>query len=256
MPQKILDLQSWWDRVDAVLLGSVWIGDGKNTVEINFLKASQVQPDRLLQYATILANRTKSLQVKVRFENLILLALCDIPLFQGIPIQPMFEAMKKSFRSDQDRNMESFLKGALGPKKFTKELYMRGFACDRISLIIPWGRGLCPYSRLGNTYGESLDYYMRRLEKPQHRKKLPPWPEDVPMAQPYLIHQILKGPSTCVRICQELGYSEDSLLSTGPIIHSTSSTARNSDSSDWDSVDEDDPSLGQITKPGEENDID
>lgn len=39
-----------------------------------------------------------------------------------------------------------------------------------LSLLIPsrlGGRGLSPYSRLGNTYGESLDYYMRRLEKPE-----------------------------------------------------------------------------------------
>lgn len=213
MPLKLLDLQVWWDRVDAVLLGNVWIGAGNDTSEIDFKKASQAQPDRLLQFATILANRAKLLQVKTRFEHLILLALCDIPLFQGIPIQPMFQMMKKSFRYDQDRNLESFLKGATWPKKFTKELYMRGFACDHISLIIPcecWrramlsllipsrlgGRGLSPYSRLGNTYGESLDYYMRRLEKPEHREKLPPWPGNFAIAYPFLIHNILSSSMT------------------------------------------------------------
>lgn len=136
MPQKTIDLQVWWDRVDAVLLGSVWIGDGKNTVVIEFLKASHAKPDRLLQFATILANRAKSLQVKVRFEDLILLALCDVPLFHGIPIQPMFQMMQRSFPNDQDRNLKSFLKGAIWPKKLTKELYMRGFVCNDICLII------------------------------------------------------------------------------------------------------------------------
>lgn len=208
MSQKNFDLQVWWDRVDAVLLGNVWIGDGNNTVEIDFNKASQAQPDKLLQLATILASRAKFLQVKARFDHLILLSLCDVPLFQGIPIQPLFQMMKSSFHKDQDLNLKGFVKGATWPKKFTKELYMRGFACNHISLIIPceywrrtkrsrlippWlgARGLSPYNRLGNTYGESLDYYMRRLENPEHREKLPPWPENVPIAQPFLIHKIL-----------------------------------------------------------------
>lgn len=40
MPRKTFDLQAWWDRVDAILLGSVWIGGGKDTVVIEFLKAA------------------------------------------------------------------------------------------------------------------------------------------------------------------------------------------------------------------------
>ena len=81
MAQKNCDLNVWWERVDAVLLGNVWIGDGKDRVELDFNKASQAQPDRLLQFATVLASRAKSLPVKARFEHLILLALCAIPLF-------------------------------------------------------------------------------------------------------------------------------------------------------------------------------
>ncbi|MCJ1261910.1 hypothetical protein MMC22_001779 [Lobaria immixta] len=215
-------LQVWWERIDAVLRGNVWIGEGKDTVEIDFAKASRAEPDRLLEFATLLATRARSLRVKVRFEHLILLALCDVQCWRGIPVQAMFRMMME--RNDEARDLESFLKGGvMWRRKFTKELYMRGFVCDNRSLVIPWGRGLSPYSRLGSTYGESLDYYMRRLERPEHREKLPSWPEDAPVAQPYLIHRILLSNSfTCVQICQELGYNEDSLRSTDSTVRSTS----------------------------------
>lgn len=130
------ELQVWWERIDAVLRGNVWIGDGKDTVEIDFTKATLAEPDRLLEFATMLAARAKSLRVKVRFEHLILLALCDVPCWRGIPVQAMFHMMRKN--DDQARDLKSFLKGGImGPKKFIKELYMRGFACDNRSLVIP-----------------------------------------------------------------------------------------------------------------------
>lgn len=129
-------LQVWWERIDAVVRGNVWIGEGKDTVEIDFAKASRAEPDRLLEFATLLATRAKSLRVKVRFEHLILLALCDVPSFRGIPVQAMFRMMRKS--DDEARDLESFLKGGvMWPRKFTKELYMRGFVCDNRSLVIP-----------------------------------------------------------------------------------------------------------------------